>query len=85
MPGLAVTAKTEAEVRRWLEDGAAQRLLLTTPSVLLGERLSVYRVEGTTQWYSAFIIAHNHELARTHVRSECFFLGCLYFAILHSL
>ena len=50
-----MTAKTEAEVRRWLEDGAAQRLLLTTPSVLLGERLSVYRVEGTTQWYSAFI------------------------------
>ena len=46
-------------MRRWLEEAAAQRLLLTTPSVLLGERLSVYRVEGTTQWYSAFIIAHN--------------------------
>ena len=46
-------------MRGWLEEAAAQRLLLTTPSVLLGERLAVYRVEGTTQWYSAFIIAHN--------------------------
>ena len=57
-------------MRRWLEEGAAQRLLLTTPSVLLGERLSVYRVEGTTQWYSAFIIAHNQETGEFTVTDD---------------
>lgn len=60
-PGLAVCTRSESEVRKWCEDVAAQRILLTTPSVLVGERLSVYRVEGTTQWYSAFIIGHNQE------------------------
>ena len=60
-PGLAVCTRSESEVRKWCEDTAAQRILLTTPSVLVGERLSVYRVEGTTQWYSAFIIGHNQE------------------------
>ena len=60
-PGLAVCTRSESEVRAWCEEVAAQRILLTTPSVLLGERLSVYRVEGTTQWYSAFIIGVNQE------------------------
>ena len=58
---MAVCTRSESEVRKWCEDVAAQRILLTTPSVLVGERLSVYRVEGTTQWYSAFIIGHNQE------------------------
>ena len=60
-PGLAVCTRSESEVRKWCEDVAAQRILVTTPSVLVGERLSVYRVEGTTQWYSAFIIGINQE------------------------
>ena len=60
-PGLAVCTRSESEVRAWCEEVAAQRILLTTPSLLLGERLSVYRVEGTTQWYSAFIIGINQE------------------------
>ena len=60
-PGLAVCTRSESEVRAWCEEAAAQRILLTTPSLLLGERLSVYRVEGTTQWYSAFIIGINQE------------------------
>ena len=60
-PGLAVCTRSESEVRKWSEDAAAQRLLLTMPSELLGQRLSVYRVEGTTQWYSAFIIGHNQD------------------------
>ena len=60
-PGLAVCTRSESEVRSWCDEVAAQRILLTTPSVLLGERLSVYRVEGTTQWYSAFIIGVNQE------------------------
>ena len=41
LAGLAVSGRSEAEVRRWLEEAAAQRLLLTTPSVLVGERLAV--------------------------------------------
>ena len=71
-PGLAVCTRSESEVRAWCEEVAAQRILLTTPSVLLGERLSVYRVEGTTQWYSAFIIGVNQE---TGVSSNAMFLS----------
>ena len=69
IPGLAMCDRSESEVSRWVEEAAAQRILLSTPSVLVGERVSVYRVEGTTQWYSAFIIGHNQE---TKVCLLCF-------------
>ena len=69
-PGLAVCTRSESEVRKWSEDAAAQRLLLTMPSELLGQRLSVYRVEGTTQWYSAFIIGHNQETGEFTVTDD---------------
>ena len=65
-----MSGRSEAEVRRWLEEAAAQRLLLTTPSVLVGERLAVYRVEGTTQWYSAFIIGHNQHTGEFTVTDD---------------
>ena len=65
-----MSGRSEAEVRRWLEEAAAQRLLLTTPSVLVGERLAVYRVEGTTQWYSAFIIGHNQNTGEFTVTDD---------------
>ena len=67
IPGLAICNRSENEVKRWVEEGAGQRILLTTPSVLVGERVSVYRVEGTTQWYSAFIIGHNQETGVSHL------------------
>ena len=68
IPGLAICNRSENEVKRWVEEGAGQRILLTTPSVLVGERVSVYRVEGTTQWYSAFIIGHNQESGVSHLQ-----------------
>ncbi|GFO44738.1 lysine-specific demethylase 3 [Plakobranchus ocellatus] len=58
------TAKECPEVVKWLktwtdyQDG--QKILLTTPTVLLGYRVEVYRTEGTTQWYTAVIKSYNH-------------------------
>lgn len=49
----------ENAVHRWSEMQDAQRILLTTPSVLVGERVEVYRAEGTTQWYTAVIVGYN--------------------------
>ncbi|XP_023290620.1 probable JmjC domain-containing histone demethylation protein 2C [Orussus abietinus] len=46
-------------VRRWSEMQDGQRILLTTPSVLVGFRVEVYRAEGTTQWYTAVIVGYN--------------------------
>ncbi|XP_030757045.1 probable JmjC domain-containing histone demethylation protein 2C isoform X2 [Sitophilus oryzae] len=46
-------------VKRWAELQDGQRILLTTPSVLVGYRVEVYRAEGTTQWYTAVIIGYN--------------------------
>lgn len=54
-------------IRRWLERQDGQRILLTTPSVLVGYRVKVYRAEGTTQWYTAVIIGYNEA---TKVRSQ---------------
>ncbi|KAA0198902.1 hypothetical protein HAZT_HAZT004837 [Hyalella azteca] len=39
------------------QDG--QRILVDTPSVLVGFRVQVYRAEGTTQWYTAVIVNYN--------------------------
>lgn len=55
-------------VRRWAEMQDGQRILLTTPSVLVGFRVEVYRAEGTTQWYTAVIVGYNES---TKVKS-CF-------------
>ncbi|EEC07708.1 hypothetical protein IscW_ISCW018594 [Ixodes scapularis] len=46
-------------VKRWVEFQDGQRILVTTPSVLVGYRVQVYRAEGTTQWYTAVIISYN--------------------------
>ncbi|XP_077544027.1 uncharacterized protein LOC144156100 isoform X5 [Haemaphysalis longicornis] len=46
-------------VKRWVEFQDSQRILLTTPSVLVGYRVQVYRAEGTTQWYTAVIVSYN--------------------------
>ncbi|XP_051173080.1 probable JmjC domain-containing histone demethylation protein 2C isoform X3 [Leptopilina boulardi] len=46
-------------VRRWAEMQDGQKILLTTPSVLVGFRVEVYRAEGTTQWYTAVIVGYN--------------------------
>ena len=46
-------------VKEWLAELDGQRILLTTPSVLVGFRVQVYRAEGTTQWYTAVIVGYN--------------------------
>lgn len=47
-------------VKTWLDYQDGQKILLTTPTVLVGYRLEVYRAEGTTQWYTAVIQSYNH-------------------------
>ena len=49
------TSEMQKKVRAWVEHQDSQKILLTTPVVLIGTRLEVYRVQGTTQWYTAFI------------------------------
>lgn len=46
-------------IGHWAEYQDGQRILLTTPSVLVGYRVEVYRAEGTTQWYTAVIVSYN--------------------------
>ncbi|XP_053211084.1 probable JmjC domain-containing histone demethylation protein 2C [Panonychus citri] len=46
-------------IRQWAEFQNSQKILLTTPSVLVGYRVKVYRSEGTTQWYTAVILSYN--------------------------
>ena len=40
-------------VKRWSQCQDGQRLLVQTPSILVGYRVEVYRQEGTTQWYTS--------------------------------
>jgi hypothetical protein len=69
VPGLRDYPELRAAVRRWSELQDGQRILVTTPSVLVGYRVEVYRAEGTTQWYTAVIVSYNEA---TRVRT--FFL-----------
>jgi len=50
----------QASLKEWLDYQDGQKILLTTPTVLVGYRLEVYRAEGTTQWYTAVIQSYNH-------------------------
>ncbi|VDI29098.1 Hypothetical predicted protein [Mytilus galloprovincialis] len=47
-------------VKNWFDYQDGQKILLTTPTVLVGYRVEVYRAEGTTQWYTAVIQSYNH-------------------------
>ncbi len=59
IPGLNLSVSSERCVREWSELQDGQHILITTPSVLLGFRLKVYRAEGTTQWYTAVTTGYN--------------------------
>ncbi|XP_067128149.1 LOW QUALITY PROTEIN: probable JmjC domain-containing histone demethylation protein 2C [Centruroides vittatus] len=51
--------EVKKSIKKWTEYQDGQKILLTTPSVLVGYRVEVYRVEGTTQWYTAVIVSYN--------------------------
>lgn len=76
MPGVREYPELRAAVRRWAEQQDGQRILLTTPSVLVGYRVEVYRAEGTTQWYTAVIIGYN-EATRVSFNQTFSFIICL--------
>lgn len=52
--------EVQHSLKEWLDYQDGQKILLTTPTVLVGYRLEVYRAEGTTQWYTAVIQSYNH-------------------------
>lgn len=58
-PAIVNHPEVAKAVRQWSEYQDGQRILLTTPSVLVGYRVEVYRAEGTTQWYTAVIVSYN--------------------------
>jgi hypothetical protein len=63
------TSSSEAvreAVRKWAELQAGQRILVTTPSVVVGYRCQVYRSEGATQWYTAVIVGLDEETGVCH-------------------
>lgn len=53
-------------MRKWAELQAGQRILVTTPSVVVGYRCQVYRSEGATQWYTAVIVGLDEETGVCH-------------------
>lgn len=57
-------------VKRWVEFQDSQRILLTTPSVLVGYRVKVYRAQGTTQWYTACIVSYNDSTRQLTVTDD---------------
>ncbi|XP_022919363.2 probable JmjC domain-containing histone demethylation protein 2C isoform X1 [Onthophagus taurus] len=59
LSGVREYPELKASVKRWAEQQDGQRILLATPSVLVGYRVEVYRAEGTTQWYTAVIVGYN--------------------------
>lgn len=69
MTGVRDYPELRLAAKRWTEQQDGQRILLTTPSVLVGYRVEVYRAEGTTQWYTAVIVGYN-EATRVR-REEC--------------
>ena len=68
VPGLNVSPESEGKVKDWklLQDG--QHILTTIPALVVGFRMRVYRVEGTTQWFSAISQAFNQE-TRVRIRA----------------
>jgi hypothetical protein len=57
-------------VTRWAEQRAGQQIFLTTPTVLVGYRAEVYRVEGTTQWYTAVIVGFSQDTGEFTVTDD---------------
>lgn len=57
-------------MRKWAELQAGQRILVTTPSVVVGYRCQVYRSEGATQWYTAVIVGLDEETGVCHQNSR---------------
>lgn len=63
-------AELDEAVRQWLEYQDGQSILLTTPTVLVGYRVKVYRTEGTTQWYTAVIQQYNHSTKKLTILDD---------------
>ena len=53
--------RSEEVVQRWTREQEVQRLLAQTPPSLVGERVEIYRQEGTTRFYTAFITSCNDQ------------------------
>ena len=70
---LARNAQVKEAVRKWAEIQAGQRILVTTPSIVVGYRAQVYRAEGATQWYTAVIVSNDEETGVTKCSKKNFY------------
>ena len=62
MPGrLDDSERSREAVQRWSREQEVQRLIAQTPASLVGERVTVYRQEGTTQFYTAVVNSCNEK------------------------
>lgn len=68
-------------MKSWLDYQDGQKILLTTPTVLCGYRVEVYRREGTTQWYTAFIKSYDAKTTVSSLGIHFSLLSCPYRAI----
>ena len=59
IPGINQSSKAKRCIEAWSEVQDSQQILITTPSLLFGFRIKVYRAEGTTQWYTAVTTGYN--------------------------
>lgn len=81
LTGLKDYPELRQAVKRWCEQQDGQRILLTTPSVLVGFRVEVYRAEGTTQWYTAVIIGYNEATRVSSYKFLCCKIAALFVKI----
>ena len=59
IPGINQSFQTRECIQQWSELQDSQHILTSTPLVLIGLRLQVYRAEGTTQWFTAVVTGYN--------------------------
>ena len=61
MPNCNTSEASKKAVHDWILVQNGQHIFNTTPTVLLGTRLQIYRSEGTTQWFSAIATKYKVE------------------------
>ena len=76
--GYNLDAECKQAAAQWIEYQDGQRILVSTPSVLAGFRVKVYRKEGTTRWFTAVIRRYNDNTKVRVVSSYSHICGSLF-------
>ena len=59
IPGINQSHRTRECIQQWSELQECQQVLTSTPFVMVGLRMQVYRAEGTTQWFTTVTSGYN--------------------------